>query len=126
MTTVLINNNVLTWARERSKLSLEELALGLDISIARLKAFEDGTEKPSLTLLERIAYSKLKVPLAVFFFPEPPVLPDPVSKLRRLPDSEQERLSPNTLAAIRSPILPRFIGDSYWLHPKEYHKFTDK
>lgn len=101
MTQVPINHKVLTWARERNNLSLEELALALDISILKLKAFEDGTEKPPLTLLEKIAYAKLKIPLAVFFFPEPPILPDPVGKLRRLPDSEHQRLSPSTLAAIR-------------------------
>ncbi|MGD9641865.1 MAG: ImmA/IrrE family metallo-endopeptidase [Elusimicrobiales bacterium] len=117
MITVPINPDILTWARERCKLSLEDLALSLDLPIDKLKAYEDGREKPPLGLLEKLAYSKLRVPLAVFFFSERPTITDPLTKMRRLPNYEQEKLSQNTLAAIRlaqsyQDSLEELVGES--------------
>jgi Zn-dependent peptidase ImmA (M78 family) len=51
--------------------------------------------------LEALAYNHLKIPLAVFFFPQPPGIEDPKANFRRLPDYELERFSPDTLQKIR-------------------------
>ena len=91
-----INPEILTWARKRCGFSVDELAedLGKDSDIIR--QWESGQKSPSYTTLEALAYSHFKIPLAVFFFPEPPDVDDPVAKLRRLPDYELEKLSYDT------------------------------
>jgi hypothetical protein len=56
---------------------------------------------PSYPILESLAYKYLNVTLAVFLFPQPPDLEDPVRKFRRLPDYEMQRLSSDTFKIIR-------------------------
>jgi IrrE N-terminal-like domain len=63
--------------------------------------WEDGTEFPSYTSLEDLAYRYLKIPLAVFFFPDPPDIEDPKGRFRRLPDYELARLSSDTFHMIQ-------------------------
>lgn len=63
--------------------------------------WESGDAAPSYAQLERIAYKLYKRPLAVFFFPEPPVEKDPKTEFRLLPPSELERLQRDTLLAVR-------------------------
>lgn len=103
---VAINPNILKWARERSRLSVEQLADKIDHKPDDIQRWESGLRKPPYTVLEKLAYQYLHVPLAVFFFPEPPDIEDPASKFRRLPDSEMLRLSSDTLWKIR-------VGQSY-------------
>jgi len=90
------NPKILIWARERSGYSVEDVArsLGKDSNI--ILQWESGEIYPSYTTLEELAYSIYKIPLAVFFFPEPPDLEDPITKFRRLPDQELLRLSSDT------------------------------
>jgi Zn-dependent peptidase ImmA (M78 family)/transcriptional regulator with XRE-family HTH domain len=94
-----INATILTWARERNGFSIEELAEKLGISPHEIEMWEEEIEVPSYTRLEDIA-DCLKMPIAVFFFPEPPNLDDPKKKFRRLPDYEFARLSSDTLQTI--------------------------
>src|SRR5262249_25768787 len=56
---------------------------------------------PTYGQLEKLAYQLYKRPLAVFFFPEPPVEADPKTEFRLLPDFERESLEPDTLFAAR-------------------------
>jgi Zn-dependent peptidase ImmA (M78 family) len=91
-----INPKVLTWARERCGLSVEDLARDLRKDSDIVKQWESGEAFPSYTTLEKLAYGHFKVPLAVFFFPEPPDVEDPVAKFRRLPEYELGRLSFDT------------------------------
>lgn len=103
---VEINPIILKWARERSRLSIDQLAEKIDHKPDDVRKWEDGEGKPSYTVLENLAYHHLHIPLAVFFFPEPPEIDDPASNFRRLPDSEMLRLSSDTLWKMR-------MGQSY-------------
>ena len=103
---VAINPNILKWARERSLLSVEQLADKIDHEPDDIYRWEAGLRKPSYTVLEKLAYQHLHIPLAVFFFSEPPEIEDPVGKFRWLPDSELLRLSSDTLWKMR-------VGQSY-------------
>lgn len=96
-----INPKMITWARERNRLSVEDLAALMKKEPAEIRKWEAGTEAPSYANLEALSYRHLKIPLALFFFPEPPSLEDPVSKFRRLPDYEFRRLSTDTMQMIR-------------------------
>ncbi len=95
-----INPEIITWARERNGFSVEELAQAMRREADEIQSWEDGTDSPTYASLEDLAYRHLKMPLAVFFFPVPPKLEDPVKKFRRLPDYEFTRFSPDTFQAI--------------------------
>src|SRR4051812_855392 len=104
MSETLINPKILTWARERTRISVEELAREMKEEPAVIEAWESGIGSPSYAALEKLAYTYLKVPIAVFFFPEPPKIDEAKNKFRRLPASELARLSPDTFQKIRQGI----------------------
>jgi len=99
--TANINPKIITWARERNGLTVEELAASVRKKPEDIRKWESGQTSPSYTSLEDLAYRCFHIPLAVFFFPEPPPIDDPVNKFRRLPDYEFSRLSSDTLQLIR-------------------------
>lgn len=60
---------LINWARKRAGFSLDEAAA----DFKKIESWETGQSSPTYPQLERMA-EKFKVPVAVFFFPEPPVL----------------------------------------------------
>ena len=96
-----VNPAIIKWARERSGLSLDDLAKLMRQEPDELRKWENGEHAPSYTALEELAYRHLKIPLAVFFFPSPPDVDDPKGNFRRLPEYELERFSPDTIQKIR-------------------------
>lgn len=83
-----ITPQVLTWARERAGYS----ATDLKYSFAAIEAWETGAARPSYRELEELA-ERFQVPIAVFFFPEPPSLPRPSFTFRTLGSNAFERFS---------------------------------
>ncbi|WP_316179507.1 MULTISPECIES: ImmA/IrrE family metallo-endopeptidase [unclassified Bradyrhizobium] len=81
-----INPSVLTWARKRAGLSLDEAK-----HFGRIDEWESGASSPTYAQLEGLA-SGLKLPISVFFFPEPPDVPDVKKSFRTLPDAELESI----------------------------------
>lgn len=96
-----VNPAIIQWARVRSGLSLEDLAIMMKRDPDELQQWENGKSAPSYKSLEDLAYRFFKIPLAVFFFPGPPNIDDPKSNFRRLPEYELERFSPDTIQKIR-------------------------
>lgn len=84
-----VTKELITWARERAGLTLDEAAKKL--KLARLADWEAGTSHPTYPQLEKLA-DAFKIPVAVFFFPDPPSLPPIRESFRTLPDTEYERL----------------------------------
>lgn len=82
-----INPAVLVWARQRAGLSLEDAAQ----KFKRMADWEAGASSPTYPQLEQLA-DTLKIPVAVFFFPEPPDVPSINETFRTLPEAELERL----------------------------------
>ncbi|MFO1057986.1 MAG: ImmA/IrrE family metallo-endopeptidase [Dongiaceae bacterium] len=82
-----VSKDVVAWARKRAGLSQEEAAQ----KFAKIAAWEDGTLQPTYPQLERMA-EEFKIPVAVFFFPEPPTLPPIRESFRTLPDAEFDQL----------------------------------
>ena len=76
-----MNPAILRWARERNGLSIDELAKKVKREPDEVRMWEDGTLVPSYACLEELAYRHLKIPLAVFYFPEPPPLDNPEMNL---------------------------------------------
>ena len=96
-----VNPGVLRWARERSGLSVQEAAAMLGKTADVISEWESGDSAPSYAQLEKVAYKLYKRPLAIFFFPEPPIEKDPKTEFRLLPLSELEGLHRDTLLAVR-------------------------
>jgi len=82
-----VNPKLVTWARTRAGLTIEEAAE----KFAHIAAWEAGTSFPTYPQLERLA-DEFKLPVAAFFFPEPPVLPPIRESFRTLPDTEFDEI----------------------------------
>lgn len=82
-----INKELVAWARKRAGLSLGEAAE----KFGNIEQWEAGTAYPTYPQLERLA-DEFKVPIAVFFFPEPPRTPPIRESFRTLPDTEFEHI----------------------------------
>lgn len=95
-----INPEILTWARERVGMTLDELSLKTKRPLEEVQKWETGEKIPPYGRLEELAYRHFQVPVAIFFFPKPPTIEDPTKKFRRLPDYEIERFSSDTYKKI--------------------------
>lgn len=91
-----VNPAILLWARETVGLCIEEVVRKLNrkrITAQTVAAWEGGERFPTYIQLERLAYEIYKRPLALFFFPEPPLEETPKQSFRTLPDEEIQRMS---------------------------------
>jgi Zn-dependent peptidase ImmA (M78 family) len=82
-----ITPKVLTWARERAGLTIQEARE----KFPGIEAWEAGDAFPTYPQLEALS-DEFKLPLAVFFFPEPPILPPIRESFRTLLDTEFEQI----------------------------------
>jgi Zn-dependent peptidase ImmA (M78 family) len=82
-----VNKDIITWARKRAGLELEEAAA----KFAKISAWEAGIAFPTYPQLEAMA-EEFRIPIAVFFFPERPNVPPIRESFRTLPDAEYEQL----------------------------------
>ena len=82
-----VNPKLITWARDRAGLTVAEAAQ----KFAHIAAWEAGTSSPTYPQLERLA-DEFKLPVAAFFFPEPPTLPPIRKSFRTLPDAEFDEI----------------------------------
>ncbi|MHB8104226.1 MAG: ImmA/IrrE family metallo-endopeptidase [Dehalococcoidales bacterium] len=96
-----VNREIISWARIRSGYTFESLAAELKLDPTEIKMWESGERFPSYLMLEKLAYKYFNIPLALFFFPEPPDIEDTKHKFRRLPEYELSRLSPDTIKIMR-------------------------
>ncbi len=96
-----VNPEILKWARERSGHSRDEVASALKKDVKVIENWESGSSAPTYVQLEKLAYQLYKRPIAIFFFPKPPVEPDPRQSFRTLPEFELDNLSVDTRYALR-------------------------
>ena len=102
----LVKPALLGWARERSGLRLEEASAKAKIDASLLRAWEDGTEQPSIAQLRKLG-EIYKRPLAVFFLQEPPKDFDAQREFRRLPGVTPQNESPGMRLALRTALFRR-------------------
>jgi len=91
-----IKHAILSWARETSKLTIEEAAHKLNLTdskslcaVEKLAAFEDGTKDPSRSLLIRMS-KHYHQPLLTFYLNQPPRIGNRGEDFRTLPDDFEE------------------------------------
>ena len=90
----LANPAVLNWARRRLSMSLTVAAEKASIPVERLRAWEAGRARPTVTQLRKLV-KVYHQSLAVFFLPSPPdKLAPTVHDFRRLPGGEAEAITP--------------------------------
>lgn len=82
-----VSRAVITWARTRAGFNLDEA----EAKFSRIAAWEAGETMPTYPQLEAMA-EEFRIPVAVFFFPEPPNVPPIRESFRTLPDTEYEQL----------------------------------
>ena len=86
---------VLRWARERSGIAYEDLA----VRFKKLPEWEDGDTQPTLRQVEAFARA-VHVPVGYLFLPEPPEETVPIPDFRTFAGQEVTRPSPNLLDTI--------------------------
>ena len=84
-----INPQILVWCREASGVSFEEASkkFGAD----RLSNWENGVDHPTYTQLQQLCDFYRK-PVAVCFFPEPPVFKSLSTSFRTIPSTIKDNL----------------------------------
>lgn len=99
-----INPSVLAWARNRSGLTIQEVAERLGQPPERIAAWESGQEAPTYSQLENLADTLYRRPVALFFLPSPPEEPPVEREFRTLPHAELDTFDPDTRFAVRDTI----------------------
>ncbi len=81
----LINPELLSWAREHSRLNLDLVSKKSTLKVERIKNWEEGKEKPTVKQLKKLAkiYNQS---FATFYLPKPPSLKIPkIDDFRKFP-----------------------------------------
>lgn len=93
---------LIAWARQRANYSLEEASEKFkNISAWETRAGEGQKQlAPTYPQLEEMA-KLFKVPVAVFFFPEPPATPPIEETFRTFPEAELEAIEPRMKLLLR-------------------------
>ncbi len=86
---------MLRWARERARLSIDDLQR----AFPKLEAWEQGDARPTLKQLERYA-RKTHTPFGFFFLEQPPEEKLPIPDFRTMPATQSRRPSPDLLETI--------------------------
>jgi Zn-dependent peptidase ImmA (M78 family) len=92
---VSIRSEMLAWARDRSRVSPDDLG----VKFPALSAWEAGTKQPTLKQLEKFAEAT-HTPIGYLFLPEPPEEELPVPDFRTIGDVAIGRASPDLLDTI--------------------------
>lgn len=77
-----ITPKVLKWARTTAKMTLEEAASKVSVSIERIEQWEEGTAYPTVRQAQKLAKSYQR-PFAVFFLPDIPSDFQPLTDFRK-------------------------------------------
>ncbi len=96
-----ITPKLLTWARDRAGYSLEEISAKKDFK--KIKLWENGEKGPTYSQLEKLA-KEFRVPVAVFFFPEPPELPPIDESFRTLEAKQIKQIPPRIRLLLRKAL----------------------
>jgi Zn-dependent peptidase ImmA (M78 family) len=96
----LIKHELLAWARNRAKTTLDDAAKAANVEPETLEAWEAGEGAPTVSQLRNLA-GKYHFPLAVFYLPTPPTDFAPLRDFRRLPNVNDRTISAELALHIR-------------------------
>ena len=108
-----INGEIIRWAREFYNMTTEEAAQAIGVDVLRYQNWEAGSEYPTYAKLKKIS-DVFRKPSAIFFFPEPPQLPQIKGDLRTLPDSVVNTFSKNVIIQFeKARVYQLSLGELY-------------
>ncbi len=96
----LIKPELLGWARNRAKVTVEDAAKAASVEPETLEGWELGQGAPTVSQLRNLA-GKYHFPLAVFYLPKPPTDFAPLRDFRRLPNANDRTISAELALQIR-------------------------
>lgn len=96
----LVNPPLLVWAREEAGYAVEAVADWLKVPADLLRAWENGTEKPSVAKAQSLAKFYHR-PFGVFYLPQKPNTPPLAAEYRRLLNVKPGVASPELRLALR-------------------------
>lgn len=96
----LVNPPLLVWAREEAGYAIETVAEWLKVPADLLRAWESGTEKPSVAKAQSLAKFYHR-PFGVLYLPQPPKTAPLAAEYRRLPGVTPGVESPELRLALR-------------------------
>ena len=67
----IVTPEVLRWARGLDRISVDEIAPKLKVDVAKIEAWENGSEHPTLPQAKSLA-KQYRVPFAYFYLPDTP------------------------------------------------------
>ena len=67
----IVTPEVLQWARGLDRITIDEIAQKLNVNVAKVGAWENGSEHPSLVQAKKLA-KQYRVPFAFFYLPDIP------------------------------------------------------
>jgi len=101
-----INPELLVWARKSVRMSLDTAAKKISVKPEKLREWESGESRPTVNQLWKCA-DVYKRPLAAFFLPEAPPLPERIHDFRRITGDVDESASSQLEIEIRRARLSR-------------------
>ncbi len=106
-----VNPELLKWARETMRMSVEDAEKKIGLSEGRIAEWEDASSEIEPTVIQlRKACSVYKRPMAAFYLPKPPSTFRVPHDYRRLPGENEPTLSPEFLAEFRAARYRRSIA----------------
>jgi Zn-dependent peptidase ImmA (M78 family) len=113
-----INNKILEWFISDFNIAPEEVAKKVGTTSTKVRAWIDGTDSPTYTQAEKLAYNVFKKPLAIFFMAELPISLSVKKKFRSLPEYLYDRTSYKTRLAINKADFYRTVlSELYYNNP---------
>ena len=106
----LVTPKIITWARERAELDVEETAKKLGVAATRLTAWENGHSHPSLKQAENLA-NKLNIPFGYLYLTDPPIEELPLADFRTVSGAPRRKPSPAFL-----DVLNDALRKQEWYH----------
>jgi Zn-dependent peptidase ImmA (M78 family)/DNA-binding XRE family transcriptional regulator len=98
-TEAFITPELVEWARERRKYSIQELADKINRDPQKVEAWEKGTSRPTFDEAQELA-EKLYIPFGYLYLSEPPIEKFPLPDLRTIKGKFSSLPSPNFLDVI--------------------------
>jgi Zn-dependent peptidase ImmA (M78 family)/DNA-binding transcriptional regulator YiaG len=122
MSEALITPDVLAWARQRAKISLEQLAETLKVQVEKVQKWENGEKKPTFLQAQKIA-NIFQIPFGYLFLQTPPEDKLPIPDLRTFKNEPIGELSPEFKSLLNDIILKQKWYKDYILENEGEEKY---
>ena len=114
MAEALVTPHILTWARQRRGLEVEDLAKKLHVKPEAVSAWEAGEKRPTFRQAQNFAHAAY-IPFGYLYLADPPVEELPLTDFRTIPGQPPREPSPDLL-----DLMSDALGKQQWF--REYRE----